>query len=268
MKNKLKKVTYLTLKELKKQEVIVPVQYSKVFQNVAKKLQITLDKEDLDLENSAQDAEHVEKIVKKTSESLTSLNKSTSDARQAIENKDEESLKKINEDLVKMQKQIDFLQKELFSDPLTGAYNRKWFFDYYLKDQRFQNNGFIAFIDLDKFKNINDTYGHLIGDQVLKYIVKFLLNELPQQNTKVIRYAGDEFIILFDMIDTSKEFEIDNLMKELQIKLSKIKLKSEKIKELTFSFSYGVTAFKKGLEIEPVLELVDGLMYKDKEANR
>ena len=118
--------------------------------------------------------EQVDIVVKKTNDNLDMLHQSTTNAQKAIEINDQESLKEITSELIKMKKQINFLQKELFSDPLTGAYNRRWFSDYYLQDERFQNDGFIAFIDLDKFKRINDKYGHIIGDQVLKYLVKFL----------------------------------------------------------------------------------------------
>lgn len=267
MVDKLREVTYLTLKNLKMCDIVLPETYLKVFQDIAKEHHVEFKYEEVASRISEQDTKHVDTIVKKTNESLTNLNKSTLDARKAIENKDENSLKKINEDLEKMQKQIDFLQKELFSDPLTSAYNRKWFSDYYLKNDKFKNDGYIVFIDINNFKSINDTYGHLIGDQVLKYMVKFLEKELVELNIDIVRFAGDEFIVLFDK-KVSTIINVDKRMKELQNKLLKTKLKTGKIKEFVFSFSYGVTAFKKEQEIEPILELVDSLMYKNKEANR
>ncbi len=57
-------------------------------------------------------------------------------------------------------------------------------------------------------------------------------------------------------------------MRECQEKLSQQKLKSAKIKELSFSFSFGLTSFKEGQDIEYVLEIVDELMYKNKQENR
>lgn len=181
--------------------------------------------------------------------------------------KNDSSLDLINADLEKMQKQIDFLQKELFSDPLTQAYNRKWFVDYYLENDKFKNDGDIAFIDLDNFKFINDTYGHLVGDQVLKYLVKFLNTNLNYPGVSISRYAGDEFIILFDKEKTINQ---DNklLLEQTQAKLAKQKLKSSKIKEFQFSFSYGITSFKSNQNIEEVLEAVDRLMYLNKQKNK
>ncbi|WP_072679513.1 GGDEF domain-containing protein [Arcobacter sp. LA11] len=267
MGNKLKEVTYLTVKDLKKHDIILPGTYSNTFEGIAKKLEVNFDKENIILKDLQQDVNHVDTIVKRANENLTTLHKSTCDAQKAIKDKDDESLKAINSELSKMQKQIDFLQKELFSDPLTGAYNRKWFADYYLQDEKFQNNGFIAFIDLNKFKIINDQYGHIVGDQVLKYLVKFLQNELIYPGVDVVRYAGDEFIVLFDKEKTAS-LNVNKIMREAQKKLSEQKLKSAKIKELKFSFSYGLTSFKTNQDVEHILDIVDDLMYKNKEENR
>jgi diguanylate cyclase (GGDEF)-like protein len=265
--NKLKEVTYLTIKDLKKQSIILPGKYSDIFEYHAKKLKLNINDEKIILKNLQEDERHVENIVKKTSENLTELQETTSHAQKAILNKDHESLRNINAKLSKMQDQIDFLQKELFSDPLTGAYNRKWLSDYYLKDDQFKNDGFIAFLDLNKFKFINDNYGHIVGDQVLKYLVKFLGKELDYPYVDILRYAGDEFIILFNK-DKSTVLNIEGKMKEIQEKLSKLVLKSSKIKELKFSFSYGLIPFKKEDNFETVLETVDELMYKNKQENR
>ncbi len=267
MSNKLKEVTYLTVKDLKKHDIILPGTYSNTFEGIAKKLEVNFDNENIILKHLHQDVNHVDTIVKKANENLTSLHKSTCDAQKAIKDKDDESLIAINNELSKMQKQIDFLQKELFSDPLTAAYNRKWFADYYLKDEKFQNDGFISFLDLNKFKIINDEYGHIIGDQVLKYLVKFLQKELNYPGVSVVRYAGDEFIILFNKEEISS-LNVDKIMRDAQIKLSQQKLKSAKIKELKFSFSYGLTSFKKEQDVEYILNIVDELMYKNKEATR
>ncbi len=267
MSNKLKEVTYLTVKDLKKQDIILPGTYSSTFEGIANKLDVSLDNDNIILKDLQQDIDHVDVIVKKTNENLNTLHKSTCDAQKAIKNKDEKSLETINNELLKMQKQIDFLQIELFSDPLTGAYNRKWFSDYYLKEDNFQTDGYIAFIDLNNFKIINDSYGHIVGDQVLKYLVKFLKIELDYPGVNVVRYAGDEFIVLFDKEDTGS-LNINKTMLDTQKKLSIQKLKSSKIKELSFSFSYGLLNFKSGQEIEYVLEIVDELMYKNKIDNR
>lgn len=265
MANKLKEITYLTLKEVKKQEIVLPVSYSNVFQSNAKKLGVNLKNEELIQGDLKQDGEHIEDIIKKTNDSLTNINQSTSNARKAIKDKDDELLKKIDHDLAEMQKQINFLQKELFSDSLTKAYNRRWFSEYYLKDDCFTTHGVMVFIDLNKFKQINDRFGHIIGDQVLKYFVKFLQKEINDTKVDIVRFAGDEFILLFNSNGFSK-LVVNKIMEELVLKLSTRKLKSEKIKEITFSFSYGSKLFKKGDDVNSLLEDTDKLMYEYKKA--
>lgn len=267
MINKLKEITYLTIKDLKKQSIILPGKYSKIFENYAKKLKVNLEDEKVILKDLQEDTEYVDKIVRQTNENLIVLQESTKNAKKAIQNKDEESLSNINNELEEMQKQIKFLQKELFSDPLTGAYNRKWFSDYYLEDGLFKNDGFIAFLDLNKFKFINDNYGHVVGDQILKYLVEFLQKELGNPAVDILRYAGDEFIVLFNK-EKSTILNPDKRMKEVQEKLSTLVLSSSKIEKLQFSFSYGITAFKKENNIDDILVIVDKLMYKNKEENR
>jgi len=264
--NRLKEVTYLTMKMLKKYDIVLPSTYSKTFENIAVELEVDFDNIEVLLKELNQESEQVDNIVKKTNDNLTQLQESTTNAQKAIEVNDADSLKEISKELVAMKSQINFLQKELFSDPLTGAYNRRWYSDYYLKDEVFQNDGFLAFLDLDKFKEINDKYGHLIGDQVLKYLVKFLEKELEGIDANIIRYAGDEFLIIFNK-SKSTIIHAERTIQDIQEKISHQKLKSAKIKELQFSFSYGFIHFTRGDHSEDILDQVDELMYKNKQRN-
>lgn len=267
MGDRLKEITYLTIKNLKNNEIILPGDYSKTFERVAKDLEVDIHNIITMNEELEASTSNIDKIIDKTSDSLTQIHSSTQKAQTAILNKDDKSLEDINCELLLMQKQICFLQKELFSDTLTGAYNRKWFSDFYLKKDKFQKNGKLAFLDLNKFKNINDTYGHLIGDQVLKYLVKFLKMKLDFPSINIVRYAGDEFLVLFgkEIID---QMNIEEKMKDIQIKLSKQKLKSAKIDQFQFSFSYGMVDFKESDDVSDVLGHADSLMYENKQSNR
>ncbi|MFK2822250.1 GGDEF domain-containing protein [Arcobacter sp. YIC-80] len=267
MSEKLREVTYLTVKNLKNNDIVLPGDYSKTFAQFAKELKVDIDNKNTILQELQYDTNIVDKIVKSTNENLDNIKESTKQAKVAIENKDGEALNSITNELSQMQKQIQFLQKELFSDSLTSAYNRKWFMDYFLENESFKESGKLCFIDLNKFKIINDTYGHLLGDQVLKYLVKFLLNELNHKGVDVVRYAGDEFMVLFTG-DSLNSLDINKTMKETQEKLSKQKLKSAKVQSLQFSFSYGIVDFKKGDNISNILEQADELMYENKQKNR
>ena len=267
MTTKLKEITFLTIKNLKNNEIILPGDYLKVFGQIAKDLNVDLENDLLMQKELSYNTDQINKIVDKTSKSLTRMHSSTEKAQKAILDKDDVSLSNISDEILDMQKQISFLQKELFSDTLTQAYNRKWFNDSYLKEEKFPENGKFAFLDINKFKTINDTYGHLIGDLVLKYLVKFLQKQLDYPSVHVIRYAGDEFLIVFGE-EIISEINVEDKMLDVQEKLSNQKLKSAKIDNLQFSFSYGILEFKKDDNVVDILTKADKLMYENKQKNR
>lgn len=98
-------------------------------------------------------------------------------------------------DKVEGQKMRDLAQK----DGLTGIYNRQYFEQLakveFSKSQRFHSDLCIAMIDIDKFKTINDTYGHYAGDLVLKTVAK-TINESIRSFDLFGRFGGDEFVLL------------------------------------------------------------------------
>ena len=99
---------------------------------------------------------------------------------------------------IEAEREIEKLKHELYHDDLTSVYNKKYFTNYIISsDGKLQRDGTMVFIDLNKFKQINDTYGHTIGDNALEVFSSFLSSNL-RENDKIIRYAGDEFVILFD----------------------------------------------------------------------
>ena len=90
-------------------------------------------------------------------------------------------------------------------DKLTGLYNRGYILKYLYEKENANEMYSIVIIDLDKFKHYNDTYGHNIGDHVLKNACKSMKEALKKIEFKSVlaRYGGEEFIICFD-IDNKK----------------------------------------------------------------
>lgn len=86
---------------------------------------------------------------------------------------------------------------DFYTDSLTGSYCRQYF-----EDQRahFENSDGIVMIDVDHFKQINDTYGHPIGDIALKKIASAILSCIRSSDV-LIRYGGDEFLVIFPRIE-------------------------------------------------------------------
>ncbi|HEX4771055.1 MAG TPA: EAL domain-containing protein [Bryobacteraceae bacterium] len=102
-------------------------------------------------------------------------------------------------------------------DPLTGLYNRATFADYLAKAiSSAETTGMslaVLFLDLDKFKEVNDVMGHIAGDQVLKTIATRLVTHF--QDVKIARWGGDEFLIVMEEIDsTDSSFQLGHALRD------------------------------------------------------
>lgn len=194
----------------------------------------------------------------KTSQSAIDLSNNTSKAISAIQSKDEDSLKEVLRETNNLKKEIEKLKEAVYKDELTHAFNRKWLNDKFLNNDAdtFKEDGTLAIIDLNYFKIVNDTYGHIIGDKVLIYIA----NQLKKSKESVIRYGGDEFIVIFRHTDKDTAFAKLNEIRESII--SK-KLKAGE-KSFKVSFSIGAYEFKAGNILSNVIEFADKNMYNDK----
>lgn len=264
MSNLLKQVTYKTLKKLKNFDIVLPMDYTSTFKKNALDVGLPVDDDKILLEYLNQDLNKIDSIYSQTNESLEVLKNSTNNAYTAIANNDKNELERIKHDIIMLQDKVMFLQMELFTDSLTKAYNRKWFNDHFLNKDKFKTHGVIGFLDLNNFKSINDTYGHIVGDMVLKYLVDFLKKNIKTGNFYVVRYAGDEFLIIFENYKDVNS--VNRLCGTLQQKLLNKTLTPKHDKSVTFSFtfSYGVAFFKENELFETTLKVVDEKMYDNK----
>jgi diguanylate cyclase len=263
MKDKLKEITFKTLKQAQEgEEVILPSQYDKLFRENAKTLEVDLDCEVSMKEFIESEMQNVSRIAEKTAESVRSLEENTQKAKTAIQENNLDLLEIVNKDIVNMQKEMQKLKKELYEDALTKAKNRKWFLEEFLANRTFRSSGILSFIDLNKFKIINDTYGHIIGDRVLKYVVHFLKKEFEKQKVEIIRYAGDEFLVIFktETLDVANQ-----TMQFLQSKISKRVLNAGEHKIKT-GFSFGCVEFNVKDSFDNIIEQADEAMYENKKA--
>jgi diguanylate cyclase (GGDEF)-like protein len=101
--------------------------------------------------------------------------------------------------LEKLNQMIKELKQLTIKDQLTGLYNSKYFFDQLDKEikraERYLHPISLMFIDIDNFKKINDTYGHMIGDEILSQIAK-KIKACLRSNDTAYRFAGDEFTVI------------------------------------------------------------------------
>ncbi|ADO76258.1 GGDEF domain-containing protein [Halanaerobium praevalens] len=149
-------------------------------------------------------------------------------------------------------------------DKLTGLANRKLFFSNFerLKEEadKSETKLGILFIDIDKFKMINDNYGHNIGDQVLKKIAKRLENNL-KENDITARIGGDEFLAA--LANLNSETEIIQITKRLIAELENPIVIREI--EIPMSISLGISIYPDDAQgLESLIKKADSKMYEAK----
>jgi diguanylate cyclase (GGDEF)-like protein len=241
-----------------KLDIVTPSIYSSLFSQKAHEYNLKLDDEKSLSENIIQaQCSSLQKLQSETSKSADQLSQSTSKAISAIEERDTDSLKEVLQETKALRKEIEKLKASVYKDELTHAYNRKWLHDHYIEDENILNiTGSLVLIDLNYFKEINDTFGHIIGDKVLIFIT----NKLKNVSKEVIRYGGDEFLLIFKHQNIQ---EIKNQLHMLREKIISKKLKAHN-EEFHVSFSYGITSFLKGASLAKTIENADKAMYVDK----
>jgi len=259
-KRLLKIVTNEAIKSIEQLKIVTPTIYSSVFFQFAKEHKLELkDEEKISSELMAQECANLTDLQSETSKSTLKLSDSTSKAISAIKNKDTDKLDQVLQETESLRQEIEKLRESVYKDTLTGTFNRKWLHDNFMSTTSKQSmmSGVLAMIDLNYFKLINDTHGHVIGDKVLMFIAnEFLKNRYP-----VIRYGGDEFIILFP--DTVSEASASKTLADIRENILHKKFKAHN-KTFTVCFSFGVQKFSQDAICADVLELADKKMYADK----
>lgn len=151
---------------------------------------------------------------------------------------------------------ITSYNKKLYVDNLTNAYNRNYYEEQLAGLSKVSA---MAMVDLDKFKNINDTYGHDVGDMVLKGVVNCIQSNLRATDA-VIRYGGDEFIIIFRNIP---EDVFVNRLESIRKSVEDYKIESQP--DVNITVSIGGHYCKDDEEVS-ALKSIDEKLYKAKES--
>jgi len=156
-------------------------------------------------------------------------------------------------------------------DSLTGVFNRRFFDNYlpqeFMRCRRYKRPLSLLYIDLDHFKRINDLYGHLAGDTVLKHVANRLLNGLRNVDM-VIRMGGDEFsVILPEVGPLGSKIVAERLF--LSITKSPSPIEEMRQSGETISISLGLSSYGETMnDFKDLLKLADQSLYQAKAAGR
>lgn len=154
--------------------------------------------------------------------------------------------------------------KNLSKDSLTGLYTRDYlcskFDEQILILKKNKCPASLLMIDVDKFKDINDTYGHMAGDYVLKELGSILKKSIRSNDT-IVRWGGEEFIIMLPNADTSKAI---NAAERIRNIIGKTKFHYGDYC-ITITLSIGVVTITHEININQFVEFADEMLYKAKE---
>ena len=283
MEELIKEISQKTLEELEKaQKLPYPLYYKEVFNKIAAEKHI-LDQ--LNPKILCIDPDLNENILNLTKSTLEEVQKKSklikNSSKEIIEEIDETDPEDIKANIVRftafliqniddlenkikqLESELDKVYKELLMDPLTKVYNRKALerdlLEILEKGKNRDLDLCIAIIDIDNFKMINDTYGHLVGDFV---IIKFvqIMKSLIRSCDKIYRYGGDEFVIIFNR---STGLNAQKSIERIINKINKTKLKYKDYL-ISLTLSAGITCHKKGDDVESILQRADEALYEAK----
>lgn len=160
------------------------------------------------------------------------------------------------------------LKAQVFRDPLTGIYNRRYLEEYVnslIESGKSQNEPFtLAILDLDHFKQINDFYGHKVGDAAILNIVESI-KMLVRKEDVLCRLGGDELVLVFPRIGMTSALRRMEDIRKFVFK-SPIKVRDHNI---FTTVSVGVSEFPThGRSMDRILRLADKALYRAKLAGR
>lgn len=152
-------------------------------------------------------------------------------------------------------------------DFLTGLYNRRYFFSHmtdYLEELKQSNEKYaVAMIDIDLFKNVNDTYGHETGDKVIVHLSEILTSKTNYQDT-IARFGGEEFCIVLKNVN---KFSTKDIFERLREEVQNTSVFSDKNELIKFTISIGVTLSDE-TSLEDNINQADMMLYKAKQEGR
>ena len=160
------------------------------------------------------------------------------------------------------------LERDANEDPLTGTYNRRYLDNKLVEEVNRANRLNVplsaVLIDLDHFKHVNDTYGHDVGDMVLRHVSSLIIASVRPNDT-VIRYGGEEFVVLAPNCDTDAAA---NLGERMRMRIAESTLSLPGGQDLAVTASLGVSSLAISGTGDTMLRAADQALYSAKRSGR
>lgn len=172
------------------------------------------------------------------------------------------------QDITSRKSREALLKNQAIRDPLTSLYNRRYFEEEVTKqilEAKAKNQPFtVLMLDADKFKNVNDTYGHKVGDKVLIELANTAERAL-RDNDIVARYGGEEFVIFLAGIHSEQGKAVAERLRE---SISTQVVYSDANQPVRFSVSIGVSSSDVSDNVDTLIKTADEALYRAKQNGR
>ena len=201
--------------------------------------------------------EEVMGLVRTMVQETQGIRKSTLSFNAALANAEKE--------IAQLREQLAESQHDALYDALTGLRNRRYF-DEELKAMLAKGDVALLLVDIDHFKNINDTYGHVMGDLVIKAVAK-KLRSLCRDGADAFRYGGEEFAVLLPATPFASARHRAEGMRSAIEKINVVnRLTNESLGDVTASF--GIACSANGDSPQTLIERADKQLYDAKRLGR
>jgi diguanylate cyclase (GGDEF)-like protein len=172
-------------------------------------------------------------------------------------------------DMIEQKHNIEVLREEASQDSMTRLHNHERFREFLKHEigraERYDIELSVMMCDIDDFKAINDTFGHLAGDRVIKAAANCLKAQLRESDL-IARYGGEEFAFILPHTSSKRAYEI---AERLRKKIAGLKLKYRK-QLITLTISFGIASLQKGerISVDDLIRRADKALYKAKSAGK
>jgi len=171
-------------------------------------------------------------------------------------------------DLRELKRAMDIVEKMqhmVYTDSLTGVYNRRYFMEAsegVLQKVRATKSGLsVVMIDIDNFKHINDTYGHPVGDEVLKILAKRIQRVLREDSAVMARYGGEEFVL---MLTGEDSLHVESVAERVRQSINGVPFQVRDGVKIPVTISLGAATYGSGETMQQLVSNADVALYEAK----